>query len=82
MPSKSCAVFSPTPIIGVTVSNLKKDAEIVEQQDLFADQAAIEKQEELNKVLDKINGKYSTISASFFRLDTVTPNKRIAIPSL
>lgn len=45
-------------LLGVTVSNLKKDAEIVEQQDLFADQVAIEKQEELNKVLDKINGKY------------------------
>lgn len=45
-------------LIGVTVSNLKKDDQIVEQQDLFQDTAAQNKQNELNKVMDRINGKY------------------------
>lgn len=45
-------------LIGVTVSNLKKDDQIVEQQDLFQDATAQNRQNELNKVMDKINGKY------------------------
>lgn len=45
-------------LIGVTVSNLRKEAQIVEQQDLFADTAAAEKLDALNKVMDRINGKY------------------------
>ncbi len=45
-------------LIGVTVSNLKKDDQIIEQQDLFSDNTAQKKQNELNKVMDKINGKY------------------------
>ncbi len=45
-------------LIGVTVSNLKKDDQIVEQQDLFGDNKMQERQNELNKVMDQINGKY------------------------
>lgn len=45
-------------LIGVTVSNLKKDDQIVEQQDLFQDATAQNRQNELNKVMDKINEKY------------------------
>lgn len=45
-------------LIGVTVSHLKQDTQIVEQQDLFADQSTIEKYNELNRVMDQINGKY------------------------
>lgn len=45
-------------LIGITVSNLKPDGQIVEQQNLFGDTAMVEKQEELNRVLDRINGKY------------------------
>lgn len=45
-------------LIGVTVSNLKKEEQIVEQQDLFVDAAATEKLNELNRVMDRINGKY------------------------
>ena len=45
-------------LIGVTVSNLKKDDQIVEQQDLFQDATAQNRQNELNKVMDEINEKY------------------------
>lgn len=45
-------------LIGVTVSNLKKEQQIIEQQELFADTAAAEKYQQLNKVLDQINGRY------------------------
>ena len=45
-------------LIGVTVSNLKKEQQIIEQQELFADTAAVEKYQQLNKVLDQINGRY------------------------
>ena len=45
-------------LIGVTVSNLKQEGQIVEQQDLFADVAAAEKVNQLNRVMDRINGKY------------------------
>ena len=45
-------------LIGVTVSNLKKEQQIVEQQELFADTAAVEKYQQLNKVVDQINGRY------------------------
>lgn len=49
---------TPVRLIGVTVSNLKKDDEIIEQQDLFSDGAAQKKQTALNSVMDKINEKY------------------------
>ena len=45
-------------LIGVTVSSLKKDEQIVEQQNLFQDVTARKKQNELNRVMDIINGKY------------------------
>ncbi len=45
-------------LIGVTVSNLKKEQQIVEQQELFADTAAVEKYQQLNKIVDQINGRY------------------------
>ena len=45
-------------LIGVTVSNLKKDDQIVEQQELFQNATAQNRQNELNKVMDKINEKY------------------------
>lgn len=45
-------------LIGVTVSNLKKEQQIIEQQELFADTAAVEKYQQLNKVVDQINGRY------------------------
>ncbi|MBR4944477.1 MAG: DNA polymerase IV, partial [Peptococcaceae bacterium] len=45
-------------LIGVTVSSLKKDEQIVEQQNLFQDVTAQKKQNELNRVMDIINGKY------------------------
>lgn len=45
-------------LIGVTVSNLKKDDQIVVQQDLFSDGAVQKKQTALNSVMDKINEKY------------------------
>lgn len=44
-------------LIGVTVSNLKQEQQIVEQQALF-DSAAAEKYQQLNQVMDQINGKY------------------------
>ncbi len=49
---------TPVRLIGVTVSNLKQEDAIVEQQDLFADQKALEKVQALNKVLDNLNDKY------------------------
>ena len=45
-------------LIGVTVSHLKPEGQIIEQQDLFADGAAAKKYEQLNKVMDTINDKY------------------------
>ena len=45
-------------LIGVSVSNLKKDDQIVEQQDLFQDDTLQKKQNALNSVMDSINGKY------------------------
>lgn len=49
---------TPVRLIGVTVSHLKQDAEIVQQQDLFGQLQEADRQEELNRVLDRINGKY------------------------
>ena len=49
---------TPVRLIGVTVSSLKKDEQIVEQQNLFQDVTARKKQNELNRVMDIINGKY------------------------
>ncbi len=49
---------TPVRLIGVTVSGLKKDDEIIEQQDLFSDGGAQKKQAALNSVMDKINEKY------------------------
>ena len=49
---------TPVRLIGVTVSNLKQESEIIEQQDLFVNQKNIEKMNALNKVLDSINEKY------------------------
>ena len=49
---------TPVRLIGVTVSNLKQESEIIEQQDLFVNQKNIEKMNALNKVLDNINEKY------------------------
>ena len=40
------------------MSGLKKDDEIIEQQDLFSDGGAQKKQAALNSVMDKINEKY------------------------
>ena len=45
-------------LIGASVSNLKKDDQIVEQQDLFQDDTLQKKQNALNSVMDSINGKY------------------------
>jgi hypothetical protein len=45
-------------LIGVTVSNLKQTNLIIEQQDLFTDETAREKYNQLNRVMDQINGKY------------------------
>lgn len=45
-------------LIGVTVSNLKQETDIIEQQDLFTNQKATEKVDALNKVLDNLNEKY------------------------
>lgn len=44
-------------LIGVTVSNLKRETQIVEQQELFGD-GDDEKYQQLNRVMDQINGKY------------------------
>lgn len=44
-------------LIGVTVSNLKQEAQIVEQQELFGN-GADDKYQQLNRVMDQINGKY------------------------
>ncbi len=49
---------TPVRLIGVTVSNLKQEADIIEQQDLFADKKSVEKLNNLNRVLDNINYKY------------------------
>ncbi|MBO5429963.1 MAG: DNA polymerase IV, partial [Peptococcaceae bacterium] len=51
---------TPVRLIGVTVSNLKQEAEIIEQQDLFADQKTVKKVDALNKVLDNLNDKYGS----------------------
>ena len=45
-------------LIGVTVSNLKQNDQIIEQQDLFQDMRMQKKQKELNEVMDRINEKY------------------------
>lgn len=45
-------------LIGVTVSNLKQNDQIIEQQDLFQDMRIQKKQKELNDVMDRINEKY------------------------
>lgn len=49
---------TPVRLIGVTVSGLKHDGKIVEQQDLFRDASVQKKQNDLNRVMDRINGKY------------------------
>ena len=49
---------TPVRLIGVTVSNLKQEDAIIEQQDLFADSKAQEKVSALNRVLDNLNDKY------------------------
>lgn len=49
---------TPVRLIGVTVSSLKKDDEIIEQQDLFGDDSRKVRQQELNSVMDKINARY------------------------
>lgn len=49
---------TPVRLIGVTVSNLKSEDAIIEQQDLFIDKKAVEKVQALNKVLDNLNDKY------------------------
>ena len=49
---------TPVRLIGVTVSNLKLETEILEQQDLFTDQKNVKKVIALNKVMDNINEKY------------------------
>ena len=49
---------TPVRLIGVTVSSLKKDDEIIEQQDLFGDDSRKVRQQELNRVMDKINARY------------------------
>ena len=51
---------TPVRLIGVTVSNLKQETEIIEQQDLFADQKKVKKVDALNKVLDNLNDKYGS----------------------
>ena len=51
---------TPVRLIGVTVSNLKQETEIIEQQDLFADQKMVKKVDALNKVLDNLNDKYGS----------------------
>ncbi|MBO4949050.1 MAG: DNA polymerase IV [Peptococcaceae bacterium] len=51
---------TPVRLIGVTVSNLKQETEIIEQQDLFADQKTVKKVDALNKVLDNLNDKYGS----------------------
>lgn len=49
---------TPVRLIGVTVSSLKKDDEIIEQPDLFGDDSRKVRQQELNRVMDKINARY------------------------
>ena len=49
---------TPVRLIGVSVSNLKQESAIIEQQDLFADSKAQEKVSALNRVLDNLNDKY------------------------
>lgn len=51
---------TPVRLIGVTVSNLKQETEIIEQQDLFSDQKTVKKVDALNKVLDNLNDKYGS----------------------
>lgn len=49
---------TPVRLIGATVSHLKLESEIVEQQDLFVDKKNAEKVDVLNRVLDCLNDKY------------------------
>lgn len=49
---------TPVRLIGVTVSNLKQEDDIIEQQDLFANQKTAEKVDALNKIMDTLNDKY------------------------
>lgn len=49
---------TPVRLIGMTVSHLKREDEIIEQQDLFVDKMTAEKVNNLNKVLDALNEKY------------------------
>lgn len=45
-------------LIGVTVSHLKPEDEVIEQQDLFSDKTNVGKIDDLNQVLDRLNEKY------------------------
>lgn len=49
---------TPVRLIGVTVSNLKHEQEIVEQQNLFADQEIDRRYERLDQVMDQLKEKY------------------------
>ncbi len=49
---------TPVRLIGVTVSNLKPETEIIEQQELFTDKKTVDKLDTLNQVLDTLNDKY------------------------
>lgn len=49
---------TPVRLIGVTVSNLKQEDTIIEQQDLFDNRKTAEKVNALNKVLDTLNDRY------------------------
>ena len=62
---------APVRLIGVTVSNLKQENEIMEQQDLFTDHKT-EKVNALNQVMDQINGKYGGDTVQRARKLTVT----------
>jgi len=48
----------PVRLIGITVSHLKAEDEIVEQTSLFEDNKQEEKHQKLDAVLDKLNAKY------------------------
>lgn len=49
---------TPVRLIGVSVSNLKPEEEIMEQQDLFGVQDQKDKLHSLNATLDQLNDKY------------------------
>lgn len=49
---------TPVRLIGVTVSHLKSENEIIEQTSLFEDNQQEEKQQKLDEVLDRLNAKY------------------------